>query len=69
MNTSNPFGTESIARERQAQVEEHLRQAAQLRQSGMTRRPPSRRAGPSRVRLVVLATAVIITLAVAAFAV
>ena len=31
MNTSNPFGTEHIARERQAEIEKQLRQAAQLR--------------------------------------
>jgi len=31
MNTSNPFGTEHIARERQAEIERELRQVAQLR--------------------------------------
>ena len=31
MNTSNPYGTEHIARERQAEIERELRQAAQLR--------------------------------------
>ena len=32
MNTSNPFGTEHIARERQAEIEKQLRLAAQLRE-------------------------------------
>jgi hypothetical protein len=61
MNTSNPYGTETIAREHQAEIERRLRQAAQLRGG----RP---RLASSRARLLLLAAAMIITLAlVAAF--
>ena len=37
MNTSNPYGTEHIARERQVEIERELRQAAQLRGLRTTR--------------------------------
>jgi hypothetical protein len=34
MNSSNRFGMESMARERQAQIERELRKVAQLREPG-----------------------------------
>ena len=41
MNTSNPYGTESIARQRQAEIEQQLRQAALLRGQDTLRSTPN----------------------------
>jgi len=64
MNTSNPFGTETIARQRQAEIGKHLRQEAQLRglraprtSSGLKRRLAVGLASLSIIGLTALAIA------------
>lgn len=49
MNTSNRFEIETLARQRQAEIEKQLRQAAQLRSLR-----PSRRAAHPQIRWVAI---------------
>jgi hypothetical protein len=67
MNTSNRYGAETLARQHQAEIEEHLRQTAQLRGPVSQIAPSGRLAGRSRRRLILLTLGMLITLAAAAF--
>jgi hypothetical protein len=66
MNTSNRYGVETAASQHQTEIEEHLRQRAQLRDQAPGVAPSGRLGRRWRRRLVPLTLGVIITLGVAA---
>jgi hypothetical protein len=66
MNTSNRYGVETAARQHQAEIGEHLRHRAQLRDQAPQVAPADRLGRRWRSRLMPLTLGVIITLGVAA---